>query len=841
VEIDDERLQELLTKASSLYNNGEYKDAIAAWQEALSVDPDSQKAREGVRMATLLLGDWEPPAAGAPAEDEPQPTADGAPATDDSLSAEETEARLDLGIARVKQLLAQRKFSEAIEGAKGLLPIDPESEEVRRLLDDAQQAFEAAPFIEEHLTLARELLDQERYPEAATQCQKVFVLDAGNPSAQELLARIKARQSSTLQRAASQIGGMTVKLSAAELKAAAPGAAKPGAPDAPASIPLAAPPEDPHEEGPDPDADHPEKHGEMAAQQEEVAARSRLEEAFDLEGIQEGDGEEPGSSAAQEPASVPSSPPAEEETIVEATTKVPPSVRLVPRTPAAKTAAAQPPASWARPDPPSRGPGASAPKAAAGGVTDAPPAKPKAASPSEPKKPGPDDAEAPPPGLEFTGIEEAAAWEAELAHLNMKAGRRDILKGTGVKGEAEAPAPDADPDADLMALLDGDLGGLPEMPGAAPADAPSIPVGNYSKATHETTSTAPPPAPAKARGERPAPEPAPIEADPDAAPQSMTQGTGRRRAPSIELPARRSAVPRYFALLGVLLLAGAAVGWWFFFQPRTAGGAGSPQQPGPPPPGAPQAASVAPHGPIPTPIGASSRPATQDGKGGGAPPATGAAALSAPAPTGGATGAAAQGTPAPAGGAPGGTLPIDQIKPKTPPALSPEEIHRRVATYTVEGKRLMEQNRWREARAKLAAALALDPVNFDIKGLLDEAATKVDEERKLQDEFDSSRRLFEDKDYQNALWKLYRLPRDKGLGDIDRYIRNAWFNWAVISMKGGDATDALQKLSEALAVDPDDAEALKLQEVGERYSSRAKDRIYYTFTDTLKLRAFDQK
>ena len=53
--IDDERLQELLAKASSLSNSGEYKGAIDAWKEALGVDPGSQKAQEGIRMATLLL------------------------------------------------------------------------------------------------------------------------------------------------------------------------------------------------------------------------------------------------------------------------------------------------------------------------------------------------------------------------------------------------------------------------------------------------------------------------------------------------------------------------------------------------------------------------------------------------------------------------------------------------------------------------------------------------------------------------------------------------------------------------------------------------------------------
>ena len=85
------------------------------------------------------------------------------------------------------------------------------------------------------------------------------------------------------------------------------------------------------------------------------------------------------------------------------------------------------------------------------------------------------------------------------------------------------------------------------------------------------------------------------------------------------------------------------------------------------------------------------------------------------------------------------------------------------------------------------------------------------------------------------------MPRDKGLGDIDRYIRNAWYNWAVVLLKAGNSRDALVKLSEDLAIDPDDAQALKLQDVAERYTNRAKDRTYYAFTDSLTLRNFDQR
>ena len=192
--------------------------------------------------------------------------------------------------------------------------------------------------------------------------------------------------------------------------------------------------------------------------------------------------------------------------------------------------------------------------------------------------------------------------------------------------------------------------------------------------------------------------------------------------------------------------------------------------------------------------------------------------------------------------APGGSLRSSEpIKPPTVPAISKEEMQRKIASYTADGRRLIGLRKWREARAKLNAVLALDPANIEVKELADQAQGRIDEEQKLQDEFYSTKQLYTEKDYENALRKLYRLPRDKGLGDIDLYIRNSWYNWAVVLMKAGNSKDALAKLSEELTVDPDDAAALKLQEVAEKYTARAKDKTYYAFTEGLALRAFDQR
>jgi hypothetical protein len=314
-------------------------------------------------------------------------------------------------------------------------------------------------------------------------------------------------------------------------------------------------------------------------------------------------------------------------------------------------------------------------------------------------------------------------------------------------------------------------------------------------------------------------------------------------------PAERRArlTTSLFAIGGLVILAVAAVVWWFFFQPRTVEGRSQPPAAAAPPSASSGTEHANDPGPIPTPIGSTSKqpdPAPQAPDDGmdaiaprAAPVADGAANGNAD-PAGAAPGAAPGPARAPAP-QPGPAAP--QAAPAPPRPRSAEEIRQETAQHLAAGKTFLAQERWQEARRELAAALALDPVNFECKELLQKAQAKVDQETKVRQEYDDARRLFQDKDYQGALWKLYRLPKDPRFGDLDVSIRNAWYNWAVVALKGGDATTAAQKLNEVLQVDPDDADAEKMMRVAAQYSSRPKDRGFYSFVDTLRFRTFDGK
>lgn len=885
--IDDELLQELLAKASGLYNNGEYRSAIDAWKEVLGVDPTSQKALEGIQMATLLLADWEPAAAVAQAPKGSTPPsaagrpADGASAIPKDLTPQQIATRLDEGATRVRTLLRQRRFSEAVEGARSLVPIDPDSEEVQTLLEEAQQAFEAAPFIEEHLTLARELAAQERLEEAEAECKKVFALDPTNPDGHVLLMELRTQRANEVKpqtaarREPAAVGSMTMRMDATQLKGiqGAPAAATPTPTSAPdpaaeaASEPAAADPGDPAagqtaETLPDDLFDFDPTALDETVQAARPDAVPLSETGADDDLVVRGLGDDTGAGGA-EPAQEPgvtednnvaagSEPGADDvhviedtdDTYIEAATVVPPAVRLVDR----------------------KGQEGQSVEALMGKLDDLeeiPLVTPSSQPAPAPRQPAP----TPKPAVPKPSAPAPGSWEQELTDLNRKTGQHDIVGRSATKSPSRKAAPDEE--IDLSALLGDDLGDAPEAtPHASAAgagtpeeDAPSIPLDLPEPAPGQTNAAEDLELGATTDADAaPEPEPEPESAEPPA--------EGRSRAN----------LPIYFALLGVLILAIGGGVWWFFLQPRVASGQVPPASTAPPP--SSRNRTPTSEDALPTPMGSTSRQAAQPQRSsppsapadGSTPPSGASPGTAAAQPAQPAQGASvAQGIP----GAPGNTAP--QGSPAVPPAtvsgrgpapstapgagattpgggLTPapaapapsaphsiEEVKHESARHMAEGKRLMALEKWQEAHAEFASVLALDPMSFESRELLDKTQVRIDQDLKIKKDLDEARHAFEDKDYQGALWKLYRLPHDPRLGDVDLRIRNAWFNWAVVGLKGGDAVDAKQKLTEVLQADPSDGDARKMMEVAERYAARPKDRTFYSFVDTLRFRTFDQK
>jgi tetratricopeptide (TPR) repeat protein len=174
--------------------------------------------------------------------------------------------------------------------------------------------------------------------------------------------------------------------------------------------------------------------------------------------------------------------------------------------------------------------------------------------------------------------------------------------------------------------------------------------------------------------------------------------------------------------------------------------------------------------------------------------------------------------------------------PDTVRPLSESEKRKKVENMLRTGRQLYRDGKYEQAHDILSGALAIDPVNFELKDLLDQVSRKEAEEKISREALALARRAFEDGDFEIVLRKLYRTPTAAEQEPTRTYIRNTWFNWGVQLLKAGNCPEAKNKLQEVQEISPDDQEIAKLLSVADRYSRQAKDDIFYAFIDQLHFR-----
>ncbi|HEY3174774.1 MAG TPA: tetratricopeptide repeat protein [Candidatus Polarisedimenticolia bacterium] len=202
--MDEARILPLLEEASDRYNEGRYDQAIALWREVLAQNPANQKAQEGIRMATLLTGDWAAPTNRS--QEEAASQADS--------RADDTLPRIEAGIARVRELVGAGQIAEATEGCALLQEIAPNLDVVRQLAEDVKQAAarpagpgtrpkpagarpaparapaQASPPMERHLERARQALADGRNSDAAQAARLALEADPSNMEACGILSLV---------------------------------------------------------------------------------------------------------------------------------------------------------------------------------------------------------------------------------------------------------------------------------------------------------------------------------------------------------------------------------------------------------------------------------------------------------------------------------------------------------------------------------------------------------------------------------------------------------------------------------------------------------------------------
>jgi tetratricopeptide (TPR) repeat protein len=193
--MDETRVKALIEEASERYNDGRYDEAIGRWREALALDPANQKAKEGIRMASLLVVDWE----------EPAPAAGEETAEEAAVDSKNLHASIEAGVSRVQELVAGGRLSEALEGCALLEEIAPGMDEVLRLSEEVRQAAsrrgirpagaaqppdDQAGDIEHQMEKARKALAEGHDQAAAAAATRALEIDPSNMEACGILSLV---------------------------------------------------------------------------------------------------------------------------------------------------------------------------------------------------------------------------------------------------------------------------------------------------------------------------------------------------------------------------------------------------------------------------------------------------------------------------------------------------------------------------------------------------------------------------------------------------------------------------------------------------------------------------
>lgn len=109
-------------------------------------------------------------------------------------------------------------------------------------------------------------------------------------------------------------------------------------------------------------------------------------------------------------------------------------------------------------------------------------------------------------------------------------------------------------------------------------------------------------------------------------------------------------------------------------------------------------------------------------------------------------------------------------------------------------------------------------------------------EAELQDLADEIEK-FKEREYSTILPNLWRQrERDTGNHDVNQLIADSYYNLALVDLQRGDPVAAADKLKDALEVDPENEDLLRLQLFAESYTGRSQDLLYLIFVKYLPSR-----
>ncbi|MEM6455926.1 MAG: hypothetical protein AAF772_12600, partial [Acidobacteriota bacterium] len=162
------------------------------------------------------------------------------------------------------------------------------------------------------------------------------------------------------------------------------------------------------------------------------------------------------------------------------------------------------------------------------------------------------------------------------------------------------------------------------------------------------------------------------------------------------------------------------------------------------------------------------------------------------------------------------------IDPLAPPELSPED-QARLDLLLNAARDAYGEGRYIRASRYFERAKKLRPLEPDDAVLERSTAESLEPLREYL-------KLFEGAEYTQILPDLWReRERDPGNPDIDMLIVDSYFNLALQDLQRGDAVSAVSKLEDALEVDEDNRDLLRLLTFSRTYGDRQQDLLYRIF------------
>ncbi|GEM_PF-2647007 len=164
-----EQIEDLCRQAQEAQDAGDLATAKQLWEALLSMEPENEMGREGLKVCSLADGQWQ--------------------AFDDGISPGE-ESTVEQR-ERIEALLAAGDAEEALRRSESLLESHPQDDLLREIHQKAKCAVRSLAEKQARLAESRAALEQGRIEEARAACRKVLEDEPGDRDAELLLEDIE--------------------------------------------------------------------------------------------------------------------------------------------------------------------------------------------------------------------------------------------------------------------------------------------------------------------------------------------------------------------------------------------------------------------------------------------------------------------------------------------------------------------------------------------------------------------------------------------------------------------------------------------------------------------------